>query len=66
MKEYTLLHGTDAEVASRLNQCVRQGWEPIHFAMAADHNVNRFGILLVREDRKPGTIKGRLGEGRPA
>ncbi len=51
MKEYTVLNGTKREVATDLNELVKMGWAPIHFAMGATEDVDTFGILLERDNR---------------
>jgi hypothetical protein len=67
MKEYHVLHVSSAGLLTLdLNERAKQGWEPLFFAMTAAEDTDTFGVVLVRESREPGTIKAKLGKGRPA
>ncbi len=67
MKEYIIAHNHNAEVLTEaLNREAKKGWVPTHFSVAAGPEADTYAVLLEREDRKPGTIKGKLEKGRPA
>ena len=67
MKEYIIAHNHNAEILTEaLNWEAKKGWVPTHFSVAAGPEADTYAVLLERESRGPGAIKGKLKEGRPA